>query len=609
MKYLFLLLIFFAFAGYAQQPLWMSSKDCFLPIETPLAHATNAANTNREVVLIDENFDSTTAPNLPEGWSTPLVEILDDNTGAGTGEFTPAWKTGDAYDANNGGYLPIPHIVDNQFAYVSDDGDPCNCDMVNVGLITPELDFSGLENMVLTFDAYSQPTFGGDNLSVAISTDGSEYITLHTASSSPEWQPIFVDLSLFDNEPSVWIKFYWSDNNNWSSGAAIDNVLIAENLNQNVAILRAHTAEYTAAWNDTSTVSGEYSVIPYQQATPLKLGATIMNKGAEPIENVVLSVSIFREGTLLGSFNSQVISMMEPQSIQDVYATTNLTPNSVGAYTVEYNLIAATDEDLSDNSTNRSFAVSEDVYAMDDGAADSFRNNSGSSYTIGNLFEVVNDGSICYSIGVAIGTGSLVGTEIYARLYDSNFIFISGSDPYTIQPGDLNFTQDNIFVNIPLQQPEVLQAGKDYLAVITYFAFPGDEFIVSNSGTSQEQFSVFQDEIGDWFYVTTTPMVRMNLSASVGLDNQHSNTNLLIYPNPVLNELNIVCPEAIGQPNTTVLITDATGRMVVEATANFDNAGRMQTPLNLSQLSPGAYQVSVLHNGTPTTIRFIKQPH
>lgn len=577
-------------------------------METPVVHSPFNTTSHREVVLIDEDFQNVNSPNLPQGWTTPMVEILNDNTGAGTGEYTPAWRTGDAYEANNGGYLPIPHIINNQFAFVSDDGDPCNCDMENAGLVTPELDFSGLENMVLTFDVYSQPTFGGSNLSVAISTNGTDYITLYTASSSPEWQQAFVDLSLFDGESSAWIKFSWSDNSEWSSGAAIDNVFIAENLAQDVAILRAHTAEYTAAWNDTSTISGEYSQIPLQQTTPLKLGATIMNKGAEPIENVVLSVSIFRDGSPQGSFNSQVISSMNPQTVQDIYATTNLTPSEIGEYTVEYQLIAGTDEDLSDNSATRSFGISEDVYALDDGMADSFRNNSGNSYTIGNLFEVMNEGSICHSIGVAVGTGSLVGTEIYARLYDSNFLFITGSDPYEIQPGDFNFTEEGIFVNIPLTQPEELEAGKDYLAVISYFAFPGDAFIVANSGTSQAQFSVFQDEIGDWFYVTTTPMVRMNISATVGIDSHINSQKPTIYPNPVRDELRIKWLGTTSSSSTPVVITDATGRVVLETNTYFDGSGNAQNPINVSRLLPGVYQVSMIINETPIASRFIKQP-
>lgn len=606
MKQLICLLAIIPCTVFAQLDQLFEQKASLSPSKTPLAQRQHFAPVERSnAIVLFEDFQSTNVPDLPEGWDGgPQVEQQQDNhDGIGLGTFVDPWKTGDAYIANNGGYLPVPHIGDNIFAYVNDDGDPCNCDMEDVGLVTPELSFEGLDNMILTFDVYSQNTFGGDNISVQISIDGADFITLHTVSSSPEWQPVFVDLSLFDNASSVRLRFAWSDNGYWSSGGAIDNVLVAENLNYNASILRPHTAEFSADWDDTSVISGEYSAIPLEQATPMVLGARVMNKGALTLNNAVLSVSIYHGGILLGSYNSQILANMASQQVEDIYISTDLTPGLPGEYTIEYELIAPQDEDTSDNSATRTMNYTTDVYSMDDGSTDSFRDNLGMSFSIGNLFEVPNEGSICHSIGVGVGTGSSVGTEIQVRLYNTNFIYITGSAPYSITSADINQLGEERIVNIPLSAPALLDGGQDYIAVVSYFATAFNQFTIANSGTSQEQFSVFEDDFGDWFYVTTTPMVRMNLSATVNTQEIAMIESLRIFPNPVDAEYQLQLT-GMQAGDVQLLVHDINGRLILDKTVWYSGEN-IYSPVSLNQLSTGIYQFSAIQKDRKSTERFV----
>lgn len=609
MKHLLCLIVIIPGTIMAQLNQHTDQKSSLSKSDTPLAQRQNYGTSQRSnAVVLFEDFQSTDIPNIPEEWDggQQVEQQLDNNDGIGLGIFVDAWKTGNAYAANNGGYLPVPHIANNIFAYANDDGTPCNCDMEDVGLITPELSFDGLNNMILTFDVYSQNTFGGDLISVQVSTDGEEFITLHTVNSSPEWQPIFVDLSLWDNEPSVWLRFAWSDNGYWSSGGAIDNVLVAENLEYNASILRAHTSEFSAEWDDTSIISGEYSGIPLEQAAPMTLGARIMNKGAMPLSNVVLSVTVNQGGVSMGSYNSQVIANMPSQHTQDIYITTDFIPDTPGEYSIEYDLIVNGDEDESDNTASRTVNYTPDVFVMDDGSADGFRNNQGYSFSIGNLFEIPNEGSICHSIGVGVGEGTIVGTEVEVRLYNTNNIYITGSEPYTITSADINALGDEKIVNIPLSSPELLTGGQDYLAVVSYFGAPQTSFVIANSGSSQQQFSVFEDEFGDWFYITTTPMVRLNLSATVNNQDLAKIENLRIYPNPVKDYYTLQSTHF--QPgNIELILHSMSGREMARQSMRVSgNATTLINPLSLDQLAPGIYQLTVIQAHRHLTTRFLK---
>lgn len=608
-----LLLVCVLFAGIhhdlkAQLSAYEEDKNSLSPVKTPRSSHHRVSNQGRSnTVVLFEDFEGVNSPDLPAGWNPgPLVEQQqDNNNGVGLGTYVSAWRTGNATSANNGGYLPVPDITGNQFAYSNDDGPPCNCDMEDVGLITPSMDFTGLQNMIVTFDIYSQAVFGGDNLSLQVSTDGNNFETLYTASSNPEWQTAVVNLSAYDNAPAVWLRFAWSDNGNWAAGVAFDNVLVAENYDFNAGILRAHTAKVDAAWNDTDVISGEYSQTPLSQAGEMILGARIINKGAQPMENLVLSVSIYQNNNLMGSYNSQVVPILYPLQQQDVFVNTGFLPTETDTYTIEYELLAPGDEDPSDNVAVRQKTYSEDVYAMDDGVVDSFRDNNSQSFTIGNLFEIPNEGGVCHSIGVGIGIPSAVSTQIQVRIYNSNFIFVAGSPNYQIQAADLIGLGEDHIVNIPLSSPVQLEAGQDYIAAVSYFHNPTWQFAIANSGSSQEQFSVFQDEFGDWFFVTTTPMIRLNLSPTVSVQELATLENPKVFPNPIVENYTVDL-SGVDAGSVHFRVVNIHGQVVAENERHILPNSQIKNPVSLSNFSPGIYFLTVSSDHISETVRIVK---
>ena len=126
--------------------------------------------------LLDEHFENVTTTgvtgDLPAGWtkSTQAIGTTTDAGGntAGTQTGYAGYYTGDVNDANTAGYWPVPSNGSTLFAQCNDDyaGDFC-CEE---RLITPVLDFTGLDSMMLIFDAFHDKNYGSGDADIQITT-------------------------------------------------------------------------------------------------------------------------------------------------------------------------------------------------------------------------------------------------------------------------------------------------------------------------------------------------------------------------------------------------------------------------------------------------------
>jgi len=155
-------------------------------------------------------------------------------------------------------------------------------------------------------------------------------------------------------------------------------------------------------------------------------------------------------------------------------------------------------DDLPSNNTisNISFAITNSIYARDKGttAANSYsgsQSNGDDGFEAGNLFDIFQNQS-CKAINVRLlggTTGTVVGTEIYAKLYEldaaGDFAYITESAVLIVAANDLN-------TNLVMELNDLvnLEAGKTYLAVVGAF---GTGLKISNSGTTDPQTSFFLD--------------------------------------------------------------------------------------------------------------------
>ncbi|MCH1612024.1 MAG: hypothetical protein L7S72_01885, partial [Flavobacteriales bacterium] len=131
--------------------------------------------------LYCEDFESVTAPNLPDSLTTLSLEAnyFTISDGSLVELSTGGFYTGNAADANAGGYWPVGEH--GQFAMTNDDAcrpggvTPNNnnsCDLSFEKLVLPELDFTGQEDVFLIFEYYHDKSYGPGDADVHISTDG-----------------------------------------------------------------------------------------------------------------------------------------------------------------------------------------------------------------------------------------------------------------------------------------------------------------------------------------------------------------------------------------------------------------------------------------------------
>lgn len=553
--------------------------------------------------VLSEDFESTTIGTLTgAGWDDgPQIETQNDNTGVGTGTFVDAWVIDVASNANNGGYFPIPDEPTlNKFAYLNDDGDPCNCDMNDVGLATPSMDFTGLTDMTVGFRAYSDENFGGGDASVEVSTNGgASYTTVFTIPAvEGEWQEFVVDLSAFDGAADVRVRFAWTDNGAWATGFAVDDICVAPVVPNNLSVIKLFTENVTIPLGDLTQRSIESSVIPLEQVQAVSATARVTNTGGTAQTNVVGTLEVLLNGTSQGTFTSTPIASMDPGDTVMIVINTGWTPNAVGDITLNFSVAADQADDApSNNSRTRTYEVSNaalangsNVWARDRGVAGSFSGGV-DAYAVANLFESIPAGSTVYGIGVAIG-GANEGVLVTAHLFDDGFNALASGE-YEIPAGFVgNGVGQGNFTYIPLDAPVDLSAAQDVLGVFEHFG--GDTARSANSGTSADTTSFFFDGT-DWGWVTFTPMVRLFLGNAVSVAEVRENGMALgaNMPNP-FNGNTSVQYELAEARNVRFEVRDNEGRLVLNMDLGRRPAGKHLVDFDAAMLASGTYSYTMI---------------
>lgn len=252
------------------------------------------------------------------------------------------------------------------------------------------------------------------------------------------------------------------------------------------------------------------------------------------------------------------------------------------------------------------FAVTNYVYARDNGTFSGSTSNGTDGFEVGNLFDIFADQTIKgINVRLAGGTGgTTVGTEVSAKLYSidpatGDFIFMEETAPLVVASNNLN-----TILTMVLLSPQNLVAGETYLAVVGSF---DSGLKVSNAGTSEVQTSFFKDLATDtWFYTTSTPVVRLNFDPVLGVNDLNSQvTSTSIYPNPTSTSSTVEFNLATSS-EVSMTVTDLSGKVVSERNLGQLNAGANSSVINTAAFTNGIYYVTVKSNGSAVTKKLIK---
>ncbi|MEO8759893.1 MAG: T9SS type A sorting domain-containing protein [Bacteroidia bacterium] len=129
-----------------------------------------------------------------------------------------------------------------------------------------------------------------------------------------------------------------------------------------------------------------------------------------------------------------------------------------------------------------------------------------------------------------------------------------------------------------------------------------------DDGTGNPSVSLYTGYTGDangnhrpWLMNMMIWLVEGGCSVTTGIEKNEMNWSATIYPNPVLNEINIQLPNVVN--NLAVSIIDVMGREVI-ISENKNNSHLNLTELNLL---PGMYLVKIIADGKNQLVKIIKQ--
>ena len=427
---------------------------------------------------------------------------------------------------------------------------------------------------------YNPPTIVGGIYTGAQSTGGASGSTIQTV----------IDISaVAGNSATVKVKFTYDDNDIWGWFWAIDDVNIIERPADDIQMISAFIV-------DQSNEGVEYGRTPIDQVgTNWEVGAQVYNFGLNDAANVVVT-SI--ESNAVFSYTATK-ALIEDDSTYTV-SSVETPALPVGTYVVDY--VAVSDgetsagADFGDNSGQRTFEVTSDLYSIDGigvyptggiisalgtasftGAADNLIIASKYNFKVATPIQ---------SIIAMISSTTVEGAEIYGSIIDTAVLLADQTTPlfitdaYTVNATDIT----NGYVTLTFNATANLAPGSYYAAVE----------LISNSNSTN--ISILNDErvvqpsLGSVVYVpgdqTFTNGVASAVRMKIGYAGLNENTldGVSVYPNPSEGMITV---SNENNTDNTVVVYDMVGNVVYTTSANSS------TTIDLSSNGTGIYLVKV----------------
>ena len=494
------------------------------------------------------------------------------------------------------------------------------------------MSLAGTDAVMLSFEEFGARF--NDLQEVQISTDGINFTTVAdnlsytvlsqsggSAYANPASRIVNIQSAISNNPSTVWIRFSWTTNfptmaptdpnynNVWIAyGWYIDDVSLFEIPANLMGIEDAVTGGYWIDYQNYSAsglnnmIGLDYTVTPVDQVNvrPFSCEALIRNTGGSP-QSAVLKYDVTGSAAYSGSSMATVLASGDSAIVA---ATPTFSPG-IGNYVVEMWAeadsagagLVITNSDIE----TRNIEVSQYLYGKDEGAA-----NQAGSYAVGDdddenqistRYEIYANADL-YSLRVFIDDGSTVGSKIYAVIYESDstatdgVFFLDQSDDYTLTAQDLGN-----WIDVPFLNPISLFAGYAYEFGVGGYQHPTDISLVgstANTSLYNGEHSSF-DVTGistqsagapTWYYITSTPMVRMNFEPTGTSTVSEIGVSMFdVFPNPSLGSFTISL-EKSGE--FAVSVINVLGQTVYATVIDSK-----LTKVNLTGISKGMYTVEL----------------
>ena len=366
-------------------------------------------------------------------------------------------------------------------------------------------------------------------------------------------------------------------------------------------------------YQTTGGLGQDYTFNTMSQATanPYAFEAVLRNGGIGT-QDVTMHVEVTEDasGTNVLSTTANVLTIAAGEQ-DTVDANATFTPANTGLYTVEMWSVAdsagqGTTITYTDTAVKMTM-VTDYQYGKDYGSANGYwrLNRPTGGFEVSSTYDIFADEDL-YSVDVHISDWSIVGSVVYATLYEED---IAGGDPipldvtddYTITAADLG-----AWVNIPFLSAQSLLEGTGYRVSVGANQHPTDTVGIDMSGLGEyssqgiwDNENVFDGTAGaQWWTISDIPMLRMNFDPStISAVTDVKQTIFNVYPNPSNGEF-VIALDATAKYD--VIVTNVLGQIVYATSTNT-----METTIDLSNFDKGVYTVELKNNDATFTEKVI----
>ena len=381
----------------------------------------------------------------------------------------------------------------------------------------------------------------------------------------------------------------------------IDDIQIVESANNDI-VTSAHSAHFYGV---------EYSRIPVSQIQPMSASIIYNNIGAVDQTNSNLTVTI-DDGTTQTEFSTPNTTIASLEADTLAFDSLWTPPTTIGeVYTVTLDIISedSTDRTPANNTfTMAPFAITGGIMALDDystspGSSGGGNGGGVTEYEAGNVFDCIADAPL-YAIELVTGSGTPVNTFIdvvlYIRAYDATAAAYTHTEVWRSQSYATTAADTNVakkFFDNPLDPIYNMINGETYVAAV--HSFVDYEYATSGAGplpgtpTSNHSFisypNIAAPNASSTFSITTTPMIRLDLTMPISIEEGKSTANFSVYPNPSNGDFTINLNNDVK--TAAISVRNVVGQTILNKTVNV--SGRSTETISLADYSKGVYFLTV----------------
>ena len=600
----------------------------FLSAPGTYIHSRNASNSsNRETVIWSEDF----ANGIPTEWSNsgaPSLAIWE-YRGPSTNPNQLVGSRGSCLPDGNVGEAIASTTSANGFVifdsnYWDNNLNPCTVDNFGTGqapgphlsyLTTASIDLTGFANVALEFEQYIRYYLGNTRVEISIANGPWEVLytnILDQGITTQNTQTVRMPLpATAGNQSNVKLRFvydglyyFWQ----------LDDIRLVQGFANDLLIENSSYGDFD--FNNPDHTTGfemmEYTQYPSAFAPLVYLKSNVFNFGTNTQTNIALNARVMNDnsGALLYESASPVLPILAPGADSVLVAGEFQMEQVVSDYSVYFNsLQTETDENTENSLDTLHFKITPVTYARDENSLGSMflpsESFASAPFEMGAVY-LLPSGQQLHSVSVAMGEGTTLPCSVYATVFPFSLSTgiggaIATTQDIAVTEVDINSFGEASMKVLSFDTPVFLSQGLYLVAV----GSPNNAFqaVIGLSGKSEDlsAWVRFNNSNTDLFYLTRTPMIRMNFGPVSNVTEQSFGQSFQIYPNPATESLSILLNE---KKTATIELFDETGRRIHSQKSNTEVS---KIEMNISDFSSGIYTVRVTQANHASAQIFIKQ--